>query len=127
MSEMPIRKFPDADTCASSRVRPETTVLKGDDVSAGAAGPCGSVALHMRTTGCAFRSLSWPDSSSAFTATESVRLACTGSRKYETSPKLLNDPAQLPATGTGAGCVQVSEPAHGSTGCAEPDMRMSCD
>src|SRR5436305_183746 len=105
MSEMPIRKFPVVETSASSRVRPGITVLNGDEVNAGAAVPCGSVAAHIPTTGCAFRSLSWLASSRAFTATDRVRLACTGNRKYDTLPSPFNDPDQLPAAGTGAGWV----------------------
>ena len=61
------------------RVQPghgERDSLNGDGVNAGGAVPDGSDAVHMPMTGCAFTSLASPDSSSAVTATDNVRLAC---------------------------------------------------
>ena len=55
-------------------------------MKAGGAVPGGSDAAHMPITGWAFSSLATPVSSSAVTATDSVRLACAARRKYGMSP-----------------------------------------
>ncbi len=54
---------------------PKVSELNGAVVNAGGAVPCGSPRVHIPTTGSAFDSLGALASSSAVTATDSVRLA----------------------------------------------------
>ena len=67
---MPIRKFEEALTAASSRVIPTGAWLNGPGVKAPGALPGGSEASHIPITGCALLSEAAPDSSSAVTITE---------------------------------------------------------
>ena len=75
------RKLVVANRTASSRVMPKLNVLNAIGVAAGAEFPPGLESAHMPITGRDLLCEAIPDSSSAVTSTESVRLFCPGNQK----------------------------------------------